>query len=59
MATCDWDNYQLYQDHLKKILIHQYKKGQLPCVDPFSLFMLDYDMSDKLIISQKWAEAEK
>jgi tetratricopeptide (TPR) repeat protein len=58
-ASCDWSDYQMYQDHLKKIVIKQYQKGQVPCVDPFSLFMLDYSMHDKLIISQKWAEAER
>jgi protein O-GlcNAc transferase len=28
-------------------------------VDPFSLFMIDFSMEDKLLISAKWAENEK
>lgn len=29
------------------------------CIDPWSLFMIDWGMNDKLIISKKWAEKEK
>ena len=59
MACCDWRDYDLLQAHLREIVLNQYNSGLLPCIDPFSLFMLDFAMSDKLIISQKWAEAEK
>lgn len=33
--------------------------GEMPCVDPFSLFMIDFSMDDKLLISTKWAENER
>ena len=59
MQCCDWNNYYDYVDNLKKIIMKQYGNGDLPCIDPFSMFMLDFRMEDKLIISKKWAESEK
>ena len=44
---------------MKFIVLKQYNNGEVPCIDPFSLFMLNFTMQDKLVISMKWAEAEK
>lgn len=35
MACCDWQNYNAFIDHLKKIVIQQFQKGEVPCVDPW------------------------
>ena len=59
MACCDWKDYSKFVEHLKAIVIKQFTLGEVPCVDPFSLFMIDFTMKDKLLISQKWAENEK
>ena len=31
----------------------------MPCVEPFSLFMIDFTMDDKLLISARWADRER
>ena len=59
MACCDWKDYFQFTEHLKTIVLNQFQKGEVPCVDPFSLFMIDFSMDDKLLISEKWAESEK
>jgi hypothetical protein len=59
MACCDWKDYFQFVEHLKSIVIKQFTNGDVPCVDPFSLFMIDFTMNDKLLISAKWAENEK
>ena len=59
MACCDWKNYDQFTQHLKEIVLKQYSHGEVPCVDPFSLFMIDFSMDDKLLISVRWAESEK
>lgn len=59
LACCDWNNFDRYNEHLKLILLKQYLNGELPSIDPFSLFMLDFSMEDKILISIKWAESEK
>lgn len=59
MACCNWKNYFEFIEHLKSIVLRQFKAGEVPCVDPFSLFMIDFSMDDKLLISYKWAEQEK
>ena len=37
--------------HLKEILKRQFFGGDMVSLDPFSLFMLDFNMEDKLIIA--------
>ena len=59
MSCCDWKDYFRFTQHLKEIVLKQYNNGELPCVDPFTLFMIDFTMDDKLLISNKWAESEK
>jgi len=59
MACCDWSQYDEFNTHLKEIVLKQFMNGEMPCVDPFSLFMIDFSMDDKLLISTKWAENEK
>lgn len=59
MACCDWKDYFEFTEHLKQIVLKQYRNGEMPCVDPFSLFMIDFSMDDKLLISAKWAHNEK
>ena len=59
MACCDWRDYFKFTQHLKEIVLKQYTNGEVPCVDPFSLFMIDFSMEDKLLISARWAESEK
>lgn len=59
MACCDWKDYEKFTQHLKEIVLKQYTHGEVPCVDPFSLFMIDFSMEDKLLISVRWAESEK
>lgn len=58
-ASCDWRYFDRSIEHLKFIVLKQYNNGEVPCIDPFSLFMLNFTMQDKLVISMKWAEAEK
>lgn len=50
-ACCDWYQYDWLVEHLKHILLQQFRNGQMPCIEPFTLFMLDFSMEDKLIIS--------
>lgn len=50
-ASCDWSDYDQFVFHLKKIVIKQFQNGELPCVDPFQLFMIDFTMEEKLLIS--------
>lgn len=59
MACCDWKDDVQFVQHLKQILIKQFQNGELPCIDPFSLFMIDFTLDEKLLISAKWAENEK
>ena len=59
VACCDWKDLDKFTHHLKYILLRQYKGGDLPSIDPFSLFMLDFTMDDKLAIAMKWADSEK
>jgi hypothetical protein len=58
-ASCDWSDYFELTQHLKSIVIKQFQNEELPCVDPFQLFMIDFSMQDKLMISVKWAQNEK
>lgn len=57
-ACCDWHQYDWLVEHLKYILLQQFRHGEMPCIEPFTLFMLDFSMEDKLIISQKWAQSQ-
>jgi hypothetical protein len=59
MACCDWKDYNKFTQRLKEVVLFQYNNGELPCVDPFDMFMIDWTMEDKLLISNKWAENEK
>lgn len=57
-ACCDWYQYDWLVEHLKYILLQQFRNGEMPCIEPFTLFMLDFSMEDKLIISKKWAQSQ-
>lgn len=59
VACCDWSQLPAFTAHLKHILKRQYFGGDMLSLDPFSLFMLDFTMEDKLTIAQQWAKAEK
>ena len=59
VACCDWSQLGAFNAHLKHILTRQYFGGDMLSLDPFSLFMLDFTMEDKLTIAQQWAKAEK
>jgi tetratricopeptide (TPR) repeat protein len=37
--SCDWEEQAECSDHLFKLVKKQIEEGELPCVDPFSLFM--------------------
>jgi hypothetical protein len=35
------------------------EQGELPCVDPFSLFMFNFSPEQKLLITKRYAEHVK
>lgn len=59
VACCDWSQLPAFTAHLKHILKRQYFSGDMLSLDPFSLFMLDFTMEDKLTIAQQWAKSEE
>lgn len=39
---CDWEQYDECFEHLFSLVSKQMDSGELPCIDPFSLFMYNF-----------------
>jgi protein O-GlcNAc transferase len=54
--VCDWDELPFLFKRIKETIKTQLSFGQLPAVQPFHTFVYPLSLSDKLIISQKYAQ---
>lgn len=41
-VCCDWENYQQCFTYLFDVVKAQIESGEVPCADPFNIFMLNF-----------------
>ncbi len=56
---CDWDQTEDCFNHLYTLVSKQMEANELPCVDPFSLFMYNFTPEQKFLITKRYAEHVK
>ena len=55
VTCCDWENFDEYFKNLVHVVTIQVQNGELPCVDPFNIFMLDFTSEQKFEIAQLYS----
>ena len=56
LACCDWENYDEYFQHLVNVVTAQVQRGELPCADPFNIFMMNFTSEQKFEIARLYSE---
>ena len=56
LTCCDWENYDEYFQNLVQTVTAQVQKGELPCADPFNIFMMDFTSDQKFEIAKLYSQ---
>ena len=56
LQCCDWEHYDEYFQHLVTVVATQIQNGELPCADPFNIFMMDFKSEQKFEIAKLYSQ---